>query len=96
MTDWHWNWDWKKSDIYPDKESLIEAFKILAIRPGQFWHYRPDTRKFIYQVANITSDSKVILMAEDNEACGFTKEISDIVGPEGEFADIDFGFGNFL
>ena len=75
---------------FPGKDTLREGFKILDFRAGWLWRDKTHLRELIYEKAELKAGRKVLLLAEDNELCGFSREINERVQPTGEFVDIDF------
>ena len=75
---------------FPGKEAITEGFKTLNFRAGWLWKDKTHLRKLIYEKAGLKTGIKVLLLAEDNELCGFSYEIKDLINQDGEFVDIDF------
>ena len=72
------------------RDDLQAGFRNLNIRAGLLWQDEHFLRKLIYEKAGLGKGDKVLLLCEDNQACRFPHEISQLIGPSGELADIDF------
>jgi len=72
------------------REDLQAAFRRLNFRAGLLWQDEHFMRKLIYEKAGLKSGDRVLLLCEDNQACRFPYELRQLIGPNGELADVDF------
>lgn len=84
--------DWEKM-IFKDEKEAIEFYKKGIFPPtfsvAVYWQ-NDDFKRAMFNHAGLTAGKRVLLVSENNDACGLPQLAGEMVGPTGEVVSLDY------